>query len=260
MQLGLCQLCGVEKNLCDSHALPDSAFRSLFRNSNGKAVAFVDDSTTPTSYSSDSWSEPLLCEMCEADLNNRYDSYGIAVLQGRANRVTVSRGDAGVTFSGIDRQRFRMFVLSVIWRMAVSPNKSYGFVDIPYDLEKEIRDSLRNNLRVRPYVAEVGICRLRESTGIQSLSMENLRRILISPLPRNYGDFQSIFFLLFGFVIEVFFPRPPKKIVRGVGMVSGTNKVLFAPYQEVRQFPELLDLLVAALDKHEKGLTKVTPS
>jgi hypothetical protein len=255
MQQGICRLCERDRELCDSHALPNSAFRFLFKRGSGKAVAFVDDENTKTDYSSDSWSEPLLCKECEGDLNDRYDRYGIAVFKGNACKV--QRGIDGITFSGIDRQRLRMFVLSVLWRMAVSPHRAYGNVDLSYELEAEIRNALKSKSNVRSAAAEVGLCRLRESTGIKALSPENLQRILVAPFPRDFVAFRSIGFLLFGFVIEVFIPRPPKKVTRGVGMASGMSPILFAPFQEVAAFPELLTLLVRALDKHDQGLSRV---
>ena len=218
-------------------------------------MAFVDDETTNIDYSSDSWSEFLLCKECEGDLNDRYDRYGISVFRGNACKV--QRNATGVTFSGIDRQRLRMFVLSVLWRMAISPHWAYGNVDLPYEVEAEIRDALREKRNVRPVVAEVGLCRLKESTGIKSLSMENLQRILVAPFPRDFIGFRSVCFLLFGFVIEVFIPRPPRKITRGIGMASGSSPILFAPFQEVAAFPELLHLLVRSLEKHEQGLSRV---
>ena len=255
MQRGVCPLCEQNKELCDSHALPNSVFRFLFKRGSGKAVAFVDDETTNIDYSSDSWSEFLLCKECEGDLNDRYDRYGISVFRGNACKV--QRNATGVTFSGIDRQRLRMFVLSVLWRMAISPHWAYGNVDLPYEVEAEIRDALREKRNVRPVVAEVGLCRLKESTGIKSLSMENLQRILVAPFPRDFIGFRSVCFLLFGFVIEVFIPRPPRKITRGIGMASGSSPILFAPFQEVAAFPELLHLLVRSLEKHEQGLSRV---
>lgn len=258
MQKGICRLCEQDKDLCDSHALPNSAFRFLFKRGNGKAVAFVDDETTITDYSSDSWSEHLLCKECEEDLNDRYDRYGISVLKGNACKV--QRGAEGVTFSGIDRQRLRMFVLSILWRMVISPHRAYGNVAIPYELEVEIWSALRNKRNVRPAIAEVGLCRLKESTGIKALSMENLQKIIVAPFPRNFIVFRSTCFLLFGFVIEVFVPRPPKKAIRGLGMSSGTSPVFFAPYQEIASFPELLNLLVRGLEKHEQGLSRVEQS
>lgn len=255
MKRGTCHLCSDDKELCASHALPNSAFRFLFKQGSGKAVMFVDDETTKIAYSSESWDEYLLCKDCEDYLNLQYDQYGISVLKGSA--CTVNRGTHGVTFAGVNKQRLRMFVLSVVWRMAISPNRAYGNVELPYELEMEIRAALREHRNVRPALAEVGLCRLKESSGIKALSEENLQRMLVAPFTRDFIAFRSTCFLLFGFVIEAFFPRPPKKITRGVGMCSGPSSVILLPFQEVAAFPELLKLLVGALDKHEQGLSRV---
>jgi hypothetical protein len=251
----VCPLCELDKDICRSHALPDSAFRALFRSGSGKAVTIVDDQSTKNAYSSDSWWTRLLCCDCEADLNDRYDNYGIGLLNGRG--CDVKQCASGVTFSGIDRERFRMFVLSVVWRMAISPHHAYEGVVLPYEVEAEILLALRKNRNVRPYVAEVGVCRLAESSGSASLSDEGLRRMIVKPFRRSSAPFHPVCFLLFGFVIEVFAPRPPRKAIRGFGMACGTSPVLFAPTQEVAFFPEVLQLLVRGLDKHEQGLSTI---
>jgi hypothetical protein len=255
MKQGICHLCGYVKELCISHAIPHAAFRFLLRQSSGKAVKFVDDETTEIAYSSDSWGEFLLCKDCETDLNTRYDQYGISVLDGRA--CTVRRGTHGVTFSKVDKQRLRMFVLSVVWRMALSPNPAYGGIKLSVELEMEIRSALREHRNVRPALAEVGICHLRESSRVKALSEKSLQTMILAPFSRDFTIFHSAGFLLYGFVVEAFFPRPPRKITTGVGMCSGSSPVLFCPSQEVAAFPELLKLLVGALDKHAQGLSRV---
>lgn len=216
MQRGICALCDNDRELCKSHAIPNSVFSFVFRRGCGKAVAVVDDEHTKIAYSSDSWSAYLLCEMCEGDLNDRFDSYGIAIFKGRG--CTVKKTAAGISFSPIDRQRLRMFVLSVRWRMAVSPNRAYASIRLPYEMESEIKSALKEKRNLRP-----GRCRGR------ILPTERLQR--------------------------VFFPHPPKKTMTGIGIASGSSPVLLAPFQEVAEFPELINLLVRALDKHE--LSKV---
>lgn len=252
---GTCHLCGNDKELCASHALPDAAFRFLFKQGSGKAVMFVDDETTKIAYSSNSWDEYLLCKDCEDDLNARYDRYGISVLKGKA--CAVNRGTDGVTFTGIDKQRFRMFVLSVVWRMAISPNRAYSNVKLPHGLEVEIRAALREHRNIRPILVDVGLRRLKESSGTAGLSEDGLQKMLVAPFPTEDKGVRSVCFLLFGFVIKAFFPRPSKKINLEFGICSGSSSILFSPFQEVATFPELLTLLVGSLDKHEQGLSRV---
>ena len=255
MRYGTCALCQRQRDLCESHALPKALFRFLFRRGSGKAVVVVDDQKTKTYNSSESWSDYLLCKECETDLNERFDTYGIYVFKGNGSSIRVSA--AGTTFSKIDRQRLRLFVLSVLWRMAISSNAAYASVQLPYPVLAEIRSALHEKRNVRPSVAEVGICQLRDSTGNPSLSSENIKSMILAPFEQPYIGWHSIGFLFFGFLIEVFFPRPPKKFMSGIGIASGTSPVLLAPYREVATFALLLNLLVRGMDKHEQGLSRV---
>ena len=255
---GLCKLCEVRKELCLSHSLPASAFNYIFSrpSASGKAVAVTNDAGTPVDYSSDSWDVYLLCGTCERYLNEAYDSYGIGVFKGE--QCTVQRNDYGVTFSGVNRQRLRMFVLSLLWRVSVSTHPAYSNIDLPCEWERELHAALQSRASVRSSVFTVGVYRLRESSGIPSLSMNNLRSMVLAPFARDFQVCISVCFLLFGFLIEVFLPRLPRKGTRTIGALSGTSPVFLAPYQEVAAFPELLALLIAGIEKHEAGLSRVS--
>lgn len=124
MRLGTCHLCRQHRKLCDSHALPNSVFNYILRKSDGKAVAVTDDPATPIRYTVDTWDTELLCQKCEEAFNNRFDRYGIGAFRGQIS--TISRGPEGVTFTGIDRRRLRMFFLSVLWRISVSSHPNYS--------------------------------------------------------------------------------------------------------------------------------------
>jgi hypothetical protein len=255
MQPGTCALCLRHRDLCVSHALPEALFRFLFKRGSGKAVVVVDDQSTKTGYSSERWSDHLLCKDCEADLNQRFDSYGINVFKGQFCSIRTT--SAGTTFTGIDRQRLRTFVLSVLWRMAASSNEAYAGVQLSHVVKEEIRAALYEKRSIRSSLAEVGITQLKGSTVVPLLSGENLKSMILAPFTQKHGTFESIGFLFFGFVIEVFMPRPARKFMSGIGVASGTSPILLAPFQDVSSFGPLLNLLVRGMDKHDQGLSRV---
>lgn len=255
MQPGTCALCLRHRDLCVSHALPEALFRFLFKRGSGKAVRVVDDQSTRTGNSSESWSDHLLCKECEADLNQRFDSYGINVFTGLFCSIRTT--SAGTTFTRIDRQRLRTFVLSVLWRMAASSNEAYARVQLPHGVKEEIRAALYEKRRIRSSVAEVGITQLKGSSEVPVLSEENLKSMILAPFIRKHGAFDSIGFLFFGFVIEVFMPRPARQYMSGIGVATGTSPILLAPFRDVSSFEPLLNLLVRGMDKHDQGLSKV---
>ena len=250
-----CRLCEEQKELCNSHALPDSAFRLALKECSGKAIAITDDEATPVQYSSDTWGADLLCSICEDKLNKRYDAYGVGVLKGHIG--TVRRNDFGVTFSGIDRQRLRMFCLSVLWRASVSHHDCYRNINLPSSLEGELHRALQQGTNVRGSMYAVAIYRLRDSTP-DGFSYENLRSLVTAPFARNFKEgFISVCFVFFGFLVEIFLPRLPLRFMARPGVLSGSSPVFMVPFQEILEVPELLKLMFRGLQKHENGLSRV---
>jgi hypothetical protein len=253
VKIGVCRLCQLKRELCDSHALPNSAFRLLFRESDGKAVVLTDDDKTPAHYSSDSWDTQLLCSECEDKLNMNYDKYGINVFKGLIGKSR--NNDAGVTFTGIDRQRLRMFFLSLLWRISVSSHESYRNIDLPYNWENELFHALRDGKKVRGSVFTVAIYKLRDSKG--GFTHDALRDFIIAPFARKYEDFLSVCFTFFGFFVEIFLPKVPSKYSKRLGVLSGYGSIFCVPYQEVLDVPEIVAILAKALQKHDSGLSRV---
>ncbi len=254
MEHGLCRLCEEFRDLCNSHALPDSAFRRLLREGDGKAISLVDDKDTPVRYSSDSWGANLLCLSCEDKLNRAYDEYGIGVLTGQ--KCSVQRVDSGVTFRNIDRPRFRMFFLSLLWRASISHHENYRNIDLPHTWGRELHAALRSGSKVRSSVFAVTIYRLCDSTR-GGFSSDSLRSLIAAPFGRAFESFISICIVIYGFFVEVFLPRLPTRFSRRPGVLAGNTSVFLAPYLEIMDVPELVSLMVSGLRKHEHRLSNV---
>lgn len=252
---GICRLCEDQRKLCLSHALPNSAFRLALREGSGKAITITDDEATPVQFSSDTWDIDLLCSACEDTLNKAYDSYGIGVLKG--NIGAVRHGQYGVTFSGVDRQRLRMFYLSVLWRVSVSHHDCYSNIELPYLWESELHRALQQGGKVRGSIFSVVLYRLRDSTP-DGFEYENLCSLIIAPFARKFKNgLTSICFVFFGFLVEIFLPKLPAKLINRPGVLAGQSPVFLAPFLEILEVPELLNLMVRGLHKHENGLSKV---
>lgn len=252
---GICRLCEEPHELCLSHAVPKSAFRLAFKECSGKAIAIADDETTRIQFSSDSWGVHLLCKGCEDKLNKKYDRYGIDVLKGQD--VMVRHSQLGVTFSGIDRQRFRMFCLSVLWRVSVSHHDHYSNINLSYLLERELHHALKHGVKVRGSMFPVAIYRLRDSTP-EGFSVESLRSLVTAPFGRKFNNgYVSVCFVFFGFLVEIFLSKLPANLMKKPGVLAGYSQVFMAPFLEILEVPELLSLMVKGLHKHKNGLSRV---
>lgn len=247
MSIGQCSLCLNQRPLCNSHALPNSVFKSILRKNAGNAKVIFYDATTPARNSSDTWGAELLCKDCEAKLNHKYDAYGMAVFRGYEGRVVVHA--EGVDLLSIDRQRLRMFLLSIVWRVSVSDHPNYSNIDLPWAWEEELRCAFDQERKILDSRFTIAIYKLRDRTPVNGFRNENLRDFILAPVARNYGSFISVCFAFLGFFVEAFLPRAPTKVSKRPGVVFGRSSVLTVPYLEVLDVPEIEAIFVKALTK-----------
>jgi hypothetical protein len=255
MRLGRCRLCFEERPLCDSHALPHSLFNYVLRKSSGKAVVVTDDADTPVQFSADTWDVELLCAGCEGMLNKKYDAYGLAVF--RSHKGATLQEVDGVRFLRINRRRLRMFFLSVLWRISVSSHPNYSNIDLPFAWEEDLRSSLQDGRAIHESRYTVAVYKLRDSSPVGGFTNEDLRAFICAPFARSYGSFISICFPFFGFFVETFFPRVPERFAKRRGVLHGMSPVFLAPYVEMLDVPEIMQMLVRGLEKHHAGLSRV---
>lgn len=242
-----CALCLVTTELSKSHIIPNSVFRRILQENQGKAITFSDDKQSPIKYSSDSWWEYLLCCDCESLLNAHYEGYSIALLRGSQGRVT--RGNHGVTIREANLQRFQLFLMSVYWRAAVSSHPSYSTIFITEPFGSEIRKALKNDCPIALRLATIKISRLIDYTeGGFSLSV--LKSLIISPFARRVTSGFSFCFLIEGFFIEIFTPGLRHKSRSQKGILHPDKPVFLIPYLHIFDVPEIFNLMMSGYGKH----------
>lgn len=250
---GKCRLCLNLRVLCESHAIPDAFFKKVNekKRSDGKLIAMVADLQTSPYKSNDTLQEHLLCNECESQLNEEFDSYGINVFCGVYGR---SRRKAdGVEFQQIDRKRLRLFVLSVIWRVSVSDHPGYGNVNLPTPFEELLRRYMINPSVEIESEFSISICRLRD-TKTKTWSMEGCRGVVLLPIGRRWSHGMSIMFVAMGFEFQVFLVTPPRNVRKKNGFLFGKKPSFVAPYIEVTEIPELLKILAENQIKYRQGI------
>lgn len=179
-----------------------------------------------------------------------YDSYGMAVFRGHEGRVRAHA--EGVDFLRIDRQRLRMFFLSIVWRASVSDHPNYSNIDLPKVWEEELRSALDQKRRVPDSKYNIAIYKMRDTTPVGGFSNEDLRSFIAAPFSRNYGAFISICFPFLSFLVEAFFPSLPEQFAKRRGVLFGRSPVLSVPHINVLEIPEIMNVLVQALRKELK--------
>lgn len=249
--MAICKFCEKDRVLLNSHAIPNSIFKRMFRQDSGKARVITADSNTPTHFSSDSWKEKMLCAECEHFFNSKYEKYSLEILRG------VEYNDNGVTLRGLDATKLAGFCISIFWRAANSGHPSYDKVFIPQPWNDQVRKFLRDNQFVPRKDVCVKLNRLIDRTP-NGFTLEVLKSMVMSPFFRRYeyGKY-SFLFLLEGFLVEIFMPGLKYKERSGNGIINKNKKILLVPYVDVFDVPELKECMVLGYGKMEQGLNEI---
>jgi hypothetical protein len=242
-----CRLCLEDKKLCKSHVIPGSYFRNASEDSNGKLVHFDDRIESKARVSTKQWSEPLLCEECEEKVG-KLEKYVIELIR---NSHQNSRTPDGISLEISDTAAYRLFFTLLIWRAAVAKGDAFQKVLLPTPMREQARNALVN---LEPLPLIVLTCRVRllidRSKGF---SQEDLRKVLISPIPRVAEIPYSFLFAIDGLLLEFYCPGVKRKDQKKLGFLSSAKKQFF-PSIDIFEVPELRSLLFEGYRKHAENL------
>lgn len=254
MRIGICPLCSNQRALCRSHALPDSLFNYLFRRNSGKAISLVDDPSVPIQYGSDSWAEEMLCEVCEDDLNKRFDSFAMAVLHGK--KYPIQKSDRGIKIVGFDQSRFGLFLLAVLWRASQSTHPGYSDCHLPNGLAQGIKQIILTKKHFASHGFGLLMSRLRDTTP-GGFNDTVIRELVLSPFRRMGQASTSLCFPLLGFFVEIFLPPVEPSLTNRLGLLGHLTADFDAPYLEITEIPEVMNSMLVAMIKHSLGHSKL---
>jgi len=111
-----CRLCCLPKPLCDSHILPEFAYRRTY-DENRQAI-YLDLLRLKRSVRQRGFWEKLLCIDCEGKIG-RWETYFAEIWYNRPVRPSTLTGRA-LVLKGIDYRKTKLLLLSILWRSSVS--------------------------------------------------------------------------------------------------------------------------------------------
>jgi hypothetical protein len=242
---GICKLCGIDRELRNSHAIPDSIFNVIFKENSGKAILLTVDGRK-IDYTSDSLDTKQLCDICEKKLNHSYEKYSINLL--RNSYRNVSKESEGINFSEVDVEKFMKFILAIYWRAAVSEHESYRGAVMHEELlykngAEKLRLCLLENSKIPASLFSVKIRRLRDLSG--SFSLQTLKNLIVTPFHRPYGKDEkvSVNFVIEGFYISVIMPALSDKERRKDVVLYAKGNQFTAGYVDALSIPELKETI-----------------
>ena len=143
----ICKLCKQTRNLRNSHILSEFLYRETY-DAKHRAHAISSEATIPEKFIQKGLRERLLCEECEQKLSIWEHYFRETFLIGKGLKFKHVSNYTHV--EGLDYKIFRLFELSILWRMSISALDFFSEVDLGTTHEERIRSALLNEDPLRP--------------------------------------------------------------------------------------------------------------
>jgi len=136
----VCALCRVNTDLQKSHIIPELFYTMVYDLKPRRFRVISADPSVPERFEQKGIRERLLCKACEGRLA-RWEKYvKKTFVDGRG--VTSMPIQDGFRLQGIKYKTFKLFLMSLLWRMSVSSLEFFNLVDLEAEVEEQLRVAL----------------------------------------------------------------------------------------------------------------------
>ena len=151
----LCKLCLQDEILLQkSHIIPDFMHKGIFDNKHFLYRVNLKDDNRPKKLSTGEFEPNILCSKCDNErLGSNLENYANKILYGgkiqKSEKITFQNrinchGIKMTYCKGINYSKYKLFLLSILWRASISKREFFKYVSLgPY--EEEIRKMILNN-------------------------------------------------------------------------------------------------------------------
>lgn len=174
----ICRLCGEETILRQSHILPEFVYELTYEENRALSVA-ADGTGKVNTVQQGIW-EWLLCDRCEGHFS-RFESHAADVIREIHPRLRGAVVGEVVTVLA-DYRTFKLFLLSILWRAAVSKAANFRAVDLGR-FEPIVHQMLQ------PEASAPGGVNFMPCFAIAPVGLQNFDRVVA---PAGRGDLQSV--------------------------------------------------------------------
>lgn len=138
----VCALCKTNGELRNSHIIPEFFYKLVYDPSPRRFRVVSAIASEPERYVQKGLRERLLCSVCEQKIGRLENYAKKTFVDGKGLQIT--QQNAAVVLSNLDYKLFKLFLLSLLWRMSVS--KLDFFREVRLGLyEEKIRLALVND-------------------------------------------------------------------------------------------------------------------
>lgn len=117
--VGRCKLCGENRELCNSHIIPEFCYKPLYDEKHRVTRVNLPEERHLFSSIQKGFREYLLCRDCEGLLNDRYEK----PFEKYWDKVQLPTSPPVARIAGFDYASFKLFHLSILWRAGVCSSK-----------------------------------------------------------------------------------------------------------------------------------------
>ena len=138
-----CNLCLKEIPLIKkSHIIPDFMYKGLFDEKHFLAMVNWDEMKIISKKPDGVYDKKILCAKCDNEIIGSYESYASKILYGknlsnrlkpRFNLIRDPKGSSKIEAENIDYTKFKLFLLSMLWRGHISNSPFFNEINLgPY--------------------------------------------------------------------------------------------------------------------------------
>lgn len=149
--MAFCKLCGKEKKLIRAHIIPDFMYDEIKKvNDNKINMIRVSGGEKPEirtkRHIATEYDPSILCAECDNGILARYEKYAHSVLYtGKNLSFEAFKTTDGIEYfeaKGVDYNLFKLFILSILWRMSITTRSFASEVSLGEHHEETIRKCL----------------------------------------------------------------------------------------------------------------------
>lgn len=129
---GLCKICEKQEAICKSHIIPKNFYKRIQGDTKGLNPYDHNFQKHGPHLQAGLWEQGILCRKCDGMIGN-YDKYAYHVLPAGLKRSQIHQRPQGLrTFilDPINVRHFKLFLVSLLWRMSVSKDKLFSMVKL----------------------------------------------------------------------------------------------------------------------------------
>ena len=150
----ICRLCLLDKTLLKkSHIIPKFMYKGIISEDNKIIQTNLNDTTKKKTIRTGAYEPHILCQECDNNVIGKLESYASELLFGnwarQLNGIKLSNeisqdGIKSLRVQGVDYNKFKLFLLSILWRASVSDQALFKKVILGSALEERLRDKIVN--------------------------------------------------------------------------------------------------------------------